>query len=236
MTTAVADADPQRTLWAAASSDDLAAFRRALGEIPALDLNRMGPGPRESGYCGSAAVGKTLLMLAVGRGSLAVARELLGMGADADARDAQEATALHHAARSGPDASVIELLAAAGADVNAPDSEGRTPLMAVYDAGTDPEESLALEKVKALTGVGADVRAWDGRGATALHAPCRRGHVLVAAWLFRCGADPHARIKVGQSPAEMLDQYRRGRWKDPAPHILYATFTERSESVAVNAA
>lgn len=76
-----------------------------------------------------------------------------------------------------------------GADVNAVDPLGRTPLM--YAAASD---ALALDVVKLLVEHGADVNAKDSHklsgdsGLTALDIARRHGETPVAAWLEKSGA------------------------------------------------
>jgi len=98
---------------------------------------------------------------------------LLERGARIDHRSADGLTALHVAAEKhfGPDdESFLMQLLDAGADINATDEDGRTPLMAVATGGY-------VNKVKALLGRGARVTTKDRRGRTALdYARPRRGN------------------------------------------------------------
>ena len=61
------------------------------------------------------------------RMTLDVARSVLDLGADVNAADLRGNTALHDAVRRGFE-SVVELLAARGADVNATNERDQTPL------------------------------------------------------------------------------------------------------------
>jgi ankyrin repeat protein len=76
-----------------------------------------------------------------------------------------------------------------GADVNAVDPLGRTPLM--YAAASD---TLSLDVVKLLVEHGADVNATDSHklsgdaGLTVLDIARRHGETPVAAWLVKAGA------------------------------------------------
>jgi ankyrin repeat protein len=80
------------------------------------------------------------------------------------------------AAASERDASMVEFLLARGADVNAADDEGRTPLMGAAAAG-----DAAL--LKALLDKGADIDAVDKSGRTAWNHAVRNGHPDTAKFL-----------------------------------------------------
>ncbi|MBT0995130.1 ankyrin repeat domain-containing protein [Cellulomonas sp. DKR-3] len=86
-----------------------------------------------------------------------LARWLVDRGADVDARDAHERTALHHRLDDG----AVELLTSLGADVTAVDYLGETPLH--HAAGR-----ARVDGVRALLRHGADVAARDRGGRTPL--------------------------------------------------------------------
>ncbi|KAI9765703.1 MAG: hypothetical protein M1839_005398 [Geoglossum umbratile] len=117
---------------------------------------------------------------AIGGGEVE-ARELLGMGADVNARSADGWTALHHAAGRGYGA-VVQLLLENGADVDAKDDDGCTALQVTAITG---QETVA----RALVDFGATVAAKDAFGWTALHRAARGGHMAVAQLLLEKGAD-----------------------------------------------
>jgi ankyrin repeat protein len=79
---------------------------------------------------------------------------------------------LHHAARRG-DLAVVELLLAAGANVDRRSWDGSTPLHEAAVGGH-------LEVVRALLAAGADTRATINRGYSALDAARANGHQTVA--------------------------------------------------------
>jgi len=77
----------------------------------------------------------------------------------------------------------VTTLAAAGADVNAPQESGATPLTAAAGLYDSPRV------VAALAAAGADVSRPDADGFTPLVMACRRGLPGVAAALVAAGAD-----------------------------------------------
>lgn len=95
-------------------------------------------------------------------------RKLLEAGANANARDENGQTPLHHAARIG-DEEVCKLLIDAGADVEAEFKfNGERPLaVAVFHANE--------EACKLLIDAGADYHAKNSRGASAADAGRREG-------------------------------------------------------------
>jgi ankyrin repeat protein len=105
--------------------------------------------------------------------------------------DHDSITELHFAAQAG-DVEAIVRLVAAGADVNARDGHGNTPLK--Y-ASAEPVPAA----VRKLIELGADVNLGDDRGFTPLH--CAAGHgfypeaVEIAEALLARGADVNARSR-----------------------------------------
>lgn len=96
-------------------------------------------------------------------GSLEELRRLL-QAVPVDAPDERGRTALMHACRSGH-ADGVELLLAAGADINATNQQGTTPLMYAKTAAMG-SGNLAIMRL--LLARGADINARDRAGRTAL--------------------------------------------------------------------
>lgn len=114
------------------------------------------------------------------------------MGANADARDPDQNTPLHCAARVGS-VRIANLLVEAGADLEARDAEGRTPLIRAASAGR-------YRLVQYLIEAGAQVDAVDSNGDTALHYAAKHGRVVTTAMLIGFGANVRAVDALGNTP------------------------------------
>jgi truncated hemoglobin YjbI len=115
------------------------------------------------------------------------------------ARDvyARGRTLLHAAAGAG-NLRIVQLLLSLGADPNATDDGGHTPL---YSAGNECRNAAGGDVVRALAQAGANVNIQNGvKQCSALHMAARRGNVAVADALLECGADIEARDSMGESP------------------------------------
>jgi ankyrin repeat protein len=136
--------------------------------------------------------GATPLMHAAAFGNIETLKLLLKAGADVNARNAFDATALLWAAR---DPDKARLLIEHGANVNIRSKQGRTPLMvASLRYGSAPLIALMLAK-------GADVNAKDEkRNDTALSLAASVGDVETMRLLLAKGADPGAVDSFGATP------------------------------------
>lgn len=135
---------------------------------------------------------QTLLMQAAESGVPAVVARVLALPSNVRAHDEDQRTALHHVAAPFSPISlgeipstyadrgaVVDLLIRAGAEVDARDGLGMTPLIANWQGG----ENVAT----ALIAAGADVNARDKEGGTALSNARTPGIVVL---LLAAGADP----------------------------------------------
>jgi ankyrin repeat protein/truncated hemoglobin YjbI len=106
-------------------------------------------------------------------------------------------TLLHEASAQG-NLTMVKLLLRLGADPNAKDGGGHTPL---YSVANECRESEGGSVVRALAQGGANVSANDGvKHCTALHMAARRGNLEIAEALLDCGADIEARDSLGETP------------------------------------
>jgi cytohesin len=142
------------------------------------------------------------ILVAVTVGDLAGVQALLDAGADVNAKDENDMTALHYAAEYGHE-EIVELLLAKEADVNAKANDGKTPLDMANGATADRLRTHGghsgsihvsardgdLAGVQALLDIGADVNAKDVEGWAPLHYSARNGHEEIVELLLAKGAD-----------------------------------------------
>ena len=106
-------------------------------------------------------------------------------------------TLLHEVAGQGS-LPIVEFLLHLGADPNARDQLGHTPL---YFVGNGSHGSNGTDVVHVLAQSGANVNAQERlKHCTALHMAARRGNVPVAEALLDCGAEIEMRDKLGDTP------------------------------------
>jgi ankyrin repeat protein len=136
------------------------------------------------------ASGRTPLMQAAAFGNIETLRVLLDAGAEVNARNRADATALLWAAG---DPEKARLLIERGADVKLQSKQGRTPLMV---AASRPANSSV---VALLLAKGADPRAQDRLGTTVLSLACRFGDLESVKLLLRAGAEPNVPDSLGRT-------------------------------------
>jgi ankyrin repeat protein/transglutaminase-like putative cysteine protease len=142
-----------------------------------------------------------------------------------DQADWYDWTPLHFAAHAGQ-INVVEYLIAAGADIEAENIKGETPLQLASNRGHREITELlrakvsetsihgaarlgALDKVKAFLEKGVDVNAKDAEGMTPLHLAAYGGHREIVEFLLSQGADVHAKDNDGRTPLDVALSKRR---------------------------
>lgn len=158
--------------------------------------------------------GGTALMIAAALGFPEIAALLLGHGAQANAQDERGTRALHavgqfafRSAETTRAQRTIELLLAHGADVNATNASGQTPLLLLLGARTEPgtvaDQKHLLVLLRLLLQAGADVDLQDQRGVSPLHACAMHGLLLPARVLLASRADTSRRDVLERSAREV---------------------------------
>ena len=112
-----------------------------------------------------------------------------------------------HKAAIGIDREALTMLLQSGADPNAADAQGRTPLHGAVTAGGRPGNTTAYGHVKTLLQYGADPSRKDSRGITPLDIAVLRGSEALVEELIAAGGDPNRTTPAGVSLlalAEML--------------------------------
>lgn len=139
-------------------------------------------------------MGNTALTAAVSRGYFDIAKVLITEGqANVLLANRDGETALSLAVQDD-DEELVDLLCTHGANVNARDEDGRTAVMAAYDASN----KRMVEHL--ISEVGADITLADNEGRTLLHLAARQGDDEGVRSLCESGADVNAQDVNGFSP------------------------------------
>jgi len=158
--------------------------------------------------------GITALMIAAALGQDEAIEELLAHGADPGAVDEHRGSALHALGQFGFGADAIapvvaawQALLAAGADPDAANAAGETPLLLLLGAGFEPDtarrEEVILAQIEVLLRDGVGLAARERRGFGALHLAALHGLGAVVQRLLAAGADPGLRDALNRRPAEI---------------------------------
>jgi ankyrin repeat protein len=135
------------------------------------------------------------LLLAISKGHVQMAEQLLEAGADVDEEDSEYCTALHLAAGAGY-TQLITLLVERGADVDAQDRQEATPLHAALAEGHTQAASQ-------LIALGADCNLPDADSVYALHLAAGSGNAQLVEALLAVGADPVKLDSSGNTPLHL---------------------------------
>jgi ankyrin repeat protein len=160
----------------------------------------------ELGLIGS----KHEILRAAAAGNCSQVAKLLEAGADANAllpeynpdSGPYAATPLQAAVSYGQ-LECAQLLLESGADVNLPNTDRVTPLMAAMNNTAPPA------MVRLLLGHGADLEVRHKSGATAFHLACAHGGADKAELLLRAGSDPAVAAHDGTTAAQMCRELRQ---------------------------
>jgi ankyrin repeat protein len=138
------------------------------------------------------------LVGAVLTGNEQIVTALIEGGANPKRKSALGETALQYA----PNVKIAALLVAAGANINAVDDYGGTPLSMAASNGHP-------ELIKWLHARGAKDGSCEPDGTTSLHGACLEADLKTVAVLLECGADPNARTKDGLTPLLYVEGMKR---------------------------
>lgn len=144
--------------------------------------------------------GVTPLDVAASKGDLATATSLLDCGG-VNTPDDHKATALHYAAGDSGSTEVISLLLKAGANIEAHDEDGDTPLSWAAEKGH-------LEAVRSLLQAGAKPDSRNNSKGTVLHVAAQQGQYDVIKILVSAHADVNALNGSGDRPLDTMTRQK----------------------------
>lgn len=128
--------------------------------------------------------GRTAFLLAAEYGHFNVLECLRCHGADTSCRDYEGNAAIHEAARSGYTGILEYLVQKLGADINAANQKGQTPLhLSVLHR--------KIDTIQAILRLNGNVNAQNGNGDTPLNLACALASTSIARLLIDHGADPY---------------------------------------------
>jgi ankyrin repeat protein len=142
-----------------------------------------------------------------GEDRVGIAQLLAERSADVNARHENHDTPLHLVSYS-LEVKLVRILVDHGANVDAEDNLGRTPLHRVLEAeGISEQDQSGTARL--LIERGADVNAPNNDGETPLHLASRLVSLEVVWVLLKHGADPNAKNEKGKSPFRLAQESMR---------------------------
>ena len=149
------------------------------------------------------AYGLTPLHAAVERGREQSAQLLINAGADINASDNSQRTALHRAAGNGYNNIVAMLINTRGVNLNSCNEQGKSPLYLASMSGMEQSARLLID-------AGADINISDNKQRTALHWAALHGHSFIVDALIKA---PNINLNVrnahGQTPLHLASMSGR---------------------------
>jgi len=130
---------------------------------------------------------------------------LIGAGARVNERDDEGQTPLYWAVERGRE-DVVRTLLEKGADINAVDACGMSPLIR---ACAQCCVHVNTRMVKLLIENGAAVESKDADGMTALHHASREGHTEIVSLLLKRGARVRDRDRSGDNALDIAEQFSK---------------------------
>lgn len=137
--------------------------------------------------------GNTALHVATLRGARAIAQKLIAIGADPNAKNADNSTALQLAVDSDSTDLVDALVTTRAVDLDTKNNEGKTPIYTAAWRGN-------LASVGALIRGGANVAIKNKDGWSPIHAASFNGHLDVVKELVAAHADINGQDNQGTTP------------------------------------
>ncbi|MGX2040485.1 ankyrin repeat domain-containing protein [Methylocaldum sp. MU1018] len=128
----------------------------------------------------------------------------LALLASAPASEAEDPNQALFAAAAAGQLERLDSLLARGADVNAKNGAGRTPLMGAAFSGN-------VRAIRKLLAFGADPNTADKRGVTALMEAVAQGYEDAVGALIAGGADISAKDDAGLTPVDRAKKSGHGR-------------------------
>lgn len=138
-----------------------------------------------------------------------VVEVLLAKEANVDSVDRQHGRSAAHFASLNGNAEILQLLLRAGANGDAEDLSGWTPLFYAVQRGD-------LASIKVLVQIGANINKKDSVGATPLAHAANLGHVAMVKELLDHGADQTVQDNMRKTPLDYAQEHSEVR------HLLIA--------------